>query len=159
MGQTNGTMSSVTGIPSTGVHEVSVLPSRVSHETCAPASEADSAKDWVVAGPAEVSSELIPSKFAQGSSSKLDRRLGESGTSDTLEMLRDDFYIETGREMDGEEEFLEVKVDFQVIWLITLFMTFDVTLQNFAAEICSPLARICLVYLLHLFVHLCLMSV
>ncbi|XP_028091598.1 uncharacterized protein LOC114291911 isoform X2 [Camellia sinensis] len=117
MGQTNGTMSSVTGIPSTGVHEVSVLPSRVSHETCAPASEADSAKDWVVAGPAEVSSELIPSKFAQGSSSKLDRRLGESGTSDTLEMLRDDFYIETGREMDGEEEFLEVKVDFQETFL------------------------------------------
>ncbi|KAL7183684.1 hypothetical protein ACSBR2_025965 [Camellia fascicularis] len=117
MGQTNGITNSVTGTPSTGVHEVSVLPSRVSHETCAPASEAYSVKDWVVAGPAEVSSELIPSKFAQGSSSKLDCRLGESGTGDTLEMFRDDFYIETGREMDGEEEFSEVKVDFQETFL------------------------------------------
>ncbi|KAL7214181.1 hypothetical protein ACSBR1_026576 [Camellia fascicularis] len=99
---------------------------KISHETCAPASEADLAKDWVVTGPVEVSSELIPSKFAQGSvgkcedcptssssSSTLDHRLGESGTSDTLEMFRDEYYFETGREMEGQEEFSEVKVDFQ----------------------------------------------
>ncbi|XP_028070156.1 WD repeat-containing protein 91 homolog isoform X1 [Camellia sinensis] len=32
-------------------------------------------------------------------------------------MFRDDFYIETGREMAGEEEFSEVKVDFQETFL------------------------------------------
>uniref|UniRef100_A0A5B6Z005 Anaphase-promoting complex subunit 4 WD40 domain-containing protein n=2 Tax=Davidia involucrata TaxID=16924 RepID=A0A5B6Z005_DAVIN len=114
------TTHSANGTPVSGVHEESVVPPIVSHATCASASphmgETES-KDWVVTGPAMVLPESAPSNISHRSSTKMSHHVGDCGTSNAIQMFQDDLYFDTGREMQGEEEFTEVKVDFQETFL------------------------------------------
>ncbi|KAL7003534.1 hypothetical protein U1Q18_004687 [Sarracenia purpurea var. burkii] len=116
MGQENSATNSVTWTPLGGGHEEGTLPLRVSHETGALVNERESAPDWVVTGPAVGFPEMVPSKFSRSSSSTIENLVGESGrTNDTLQMYKDGFCIENSTEMQGEEGFPEVKVEFQVV--------------------------------------------
>ncbi|XP_057951144.1 uncharacterized protein LOC131145967 isoform X4 [Malania oleifera] len=88
----SGSSYSANGAPLSGAHEESILPSRDYDETCAPSTshlgETELPQDLDVTGSAK-SSELTSSKSDH----------------------------ENGREMQGEEEFPEVKVDFQETFL------------------------------------------
>lgn len=115
-----GPTNSITWTPSNGSHEEDTLLPRVSHETYAPVStpvsEKESARDRVVGGLAQGAPKLASPKVAQSSSSKME--VGESGwTTDALETFKDGFNTETSTEMQGEEEFPEVKVEFQETFL------------------------------------------
>ncbi|GFY84125.1 hypothetical protein Acr_03g0008990 [Actinidia rufa] len=118
MGRTNSIANSLTSIQSSGVLDEGIHPSSVFYETCAPLSQTESARDRVVTGTAEVSRELASSKFTRSASSKVENPVGESGrTNDALQMSQDGFSVETGTEMQGDEEFPEVKAEFQETFL------------------------------------------
>ncbi|GFZ06412.1 hypothetical protein Acr_18g0005820 [Actinidia rufa] len=98
MGRTNSIANSSTSILSSGV--------------------LDDARDRVVTGTAEVSRELASSKITERASSKVENPVEESGrTNDALQMSQDCFSVETGTEIRGDEEFSEVKVEFQETFL------------------------------------------
>ncbi|XP_057463862.1 uncharacterized protein LOC130753716 [Actinidia eriantha] len=91
---------------------------RVYDETFAPVCQTESARDRVVTGTAEVSRQLASSKITQCASSKVENPVGESErTNDALQMSQDCFSVETGTEMRCDEEFPEVKVEFQETFL------------------------------------------
>ncbi|KAI8564939.1 hypothetical protein RHMOL_Rhmol03G0222200 [Rhododendron molle] len=120
VGQKTSPTNSVTWTPLNGGHEADIIPPRVSHETGAPlstpVSEQESPRNWAVTGPAEGAPKLASSKVTRSSSSKMEVR--ESGRiNDPLEMIKDGFNIETSTEMQEEEEFPEVKVEFQETFL------------------------------------------
>ncbi|XAR52267.1 hypothetical protein NMG60_11020235 [Bertholletia excelsa] len=117
IGQTNHITNSVTGTLLSGLHEGSTLQSDSSYETCAPASapmsETESVTYSVVTSHTEVSSEFATSRFSQSASSKVEYNVGESEmTGDSHQIFKDGYDIETDRRMQ-EEEFPEVKVEFQ----------------------------------------------
>ncbi|XP_058206069.1 uncharacterized protein LOC131319705 isoform X1 [Rhododendron vialii] len=120
VGQKTSPTNSVTWTPLNGGHEADIIPPRVSHETCAPlstpVSEQESPRNWVVTGPAEGAPKLASSKVTQSSSSKMVFR-GSGRINDPLEMIKDGFNIETSTEMQEEEEFPEVEVEFQETFL------------------------------------------
>ncbi|XP_057480413.1 uncharacterized protein LOC130767536 [Actinidia eriantha] len=118
MGRTNSIANSLTSIQSSGVLDEGIHPSSVFDETCAPLSQTESARDRVVTGTAEVSRELASSKFTRSANSKVENPVGESGrTNDALQMSQYGFSVETGTEMQGDEEFPEVKAEFQETFL------------------------------------------
>ncbi|XP_057463856.1 uncharacterized protein LOC130753708 [Actinidia eriantha] len=101
-----------------GVLDEGILPSRVYDETFAPVCQTESARDRVVTGTAEVSRQLASSKITQCASSKVENPVGESErTNDALQMSQDCFSVETGTEMRCDEEYPEVKVEFQETFL------------------------------------------
>ncbi|KAL6320674.1 hypothetical protein AAG906_008674 [Vitis piasezkii] len=121
MGGTNSSTYSVPGTLLSGLHQGSILPSRFPHETCAATNqhlgERELAQELDDTGVAKILSEMSPSNSDRGSSSLVHLHLGDAGASNMLEMSQDDFCTENGREMEGEEEFPEVKVDFQETFL------------------------------------------
>uniref|UniRef100_A0A7N2RAG9 Uncharacterized protein n=1 Tax=Quercus lobata TaxID=97700 RepID=A0A7N2RAG9_QUELO len=102
------------------MHEEDPIIYREIHEACAPATPqlAETVLDQdFVTGPSQVQSELTMSKLFHDSStsSNLDMRDGRTG--DSSQMWQDGPCIENGREVHIEEEFPEVKVDFQETFL------------------------------------------
>ncbi|KAK9293154.1 hypothetical protein L1049_021141 [Liquidambar formosana] len=121
MGQTMSSTHSATGTSTSGMHGEDILLSRDSQEICAPSTqhlgEMELGQDCDVAGPAKSSPELTLSKSDHNSSSSLNLDVGDGGTADAFQMFQDGLYIENGREMQGEEEFPEVNIDFQETFL------------------------------------------
>lgn len=118
--QTISSNNSVNGTPLSNVHEENIL-SRNSLETCAAStpqlSEMELGHELGVAGPSKILPELSSSKSDHDSDSSSNLRVGDCGSGDTLQMFKNGLCIENGREMSGEEEFPEVKVDFQETFL------------------------------------------
>lgn len=81
------------------------------------ASATDLSKDLVVTGLTEAPCELTPSNSTRDLSSDLGPNAKQSGTRDTLHKFRGGLFTGTAGEMQEEEEFPEVKVDFQETFL------------------------------------------
>lgn len=107
----NGATSSVFGNLSSGVHDETTAPSRLADGSQASvneyvACERESIQDSYVNGPAD----------AHGTSSKLSSD-GYGGRGDVLHTFLEGSFAESGRELHQEEDFPEVKVDFQETFL------------------------------------------
>lgn len=107
--------ASFSGTSNGRVHDTANLTG--TNEDSALASVTDLAKDLVVTGSAEVPSELTPPSSTCVSSSNLGPGSGEKVKSNTIQMFQGGFMPETAGELREEEEFPEVKVEFQETFL------------------------------------------
>nr|XP_023924939.1 WD repeat-containing protein 91 homolog [Quercus suber] len=102
------------------MHEEDPIIYREIHEACAPATPqlAETVLDQdYVTGPSQVQSELTTSKLFHDSTTSSNLDVGDGRTGDSSQMWQDGPCIENGREVRIEEEFPEVKVDFQETFL------------------------------------------
>ncbi|XP_047322304.1 WD repeat-containing protein 91 homolog isoform X2 [Impatiens glandulifera] len=58
-----------------------------------------------------------PSRLSQASKFELNPHAGDGGSNSRLQMFQDDLYLDNGRDVQGEEDFSEVKIDFQETFL------------------------------------------
>ncbi|XP_050253244.1 uncharacterized protein LOC126699456 isoform X2 [Quercus robur] len=101
------------------MHEDPIIFGEI-HEACAPATPqlAETVLDQdFVTGPSQVQSELTTSKLFHDSTTSSNLDMGDGRTGDSSQMWQDGPCIENGREVHIEEEFPEVKVDFQETFL------------------------------------------
>nr|POE80431.1 wd repeat-containing protein 91 like [Quercus suber] len=101
------------------MHEDPIIYREI-HEACALATPqlAETVLDQdFVTGPSQVQSELTTSKLFHDSTSSSNLDTGDGRTGDSSQMWQDGPCIENGREVHIEEEFPEVKVDFQETFL------------------------------------------
>ncbi|KAK7831150.1 wd repeat-containing protein 91, partial [Quercus suber] len=101
------------------MHEDPIIYREI-HEACALATPqlAETVLDQdFVTGPSQVQSELTTSKLFHDSTSSSNLDMGDGRTGDSSQMWQDGPCIENGREVHIEEEFPEVKVDFQETFL------------------------------------------
>ncbi|KAK9994637.1 hypothetical protein SO802_024340 [Lithocarpus litseifolius] len=102
------------------MHEEDPIIYREIHEACAPATPqlAETVLDQdFVTEPSQVQSELTTSKLFHNSTTSSNLDMGDGRTGDSSQMWPDGPCIENGREVHIEEEFPEVKVDFQETFL------------------------------------------
>lgn len=96
---TNNSTYSVPGTQLSGLHQGSILPSRLPHEICAATNqnlgEGELGQDLDDTGATKTLPEMSPSNSDHDSSSLMHLHLRDPGASNTLEMLRNDFC--TGR--------------------------------------------------------------
>ncbi|KAF3967911.1 hypothetical protein CMV_008132 [Castanea mollissima] len=101
------------------MHEDPIIYREI-HEAYAPATPqlAETVLDQdFVTGPSQVQSELTTSKLFHDSTTSSNLDMGDGRTGDSSQMWQDGPCIENGREVHIEEEFPEVKVDFQETFL------------------------------------------
>ncbi|XP_059458839.1 uncharacterized protein LOC132188411 [Corylus avellana] len=102
------------------IHVEDPLISRDAQEVCPPATPqlVQKALDPdFVAGPYQVQSELTMSEYFYDSNTSSNLNVGDGGTGDTSQIWQDGTCSENGREGRVEDEFPEVKVDFQETFL------------------------------------------
>ncbi|KAK1576967.1 hypothetical protein Q3G72_017931 [Acer saccharum] len=106
--------------PSSGMHEENLHLSTNTQETSTTATvhvgETEPGQKWAVSVPAKTLSSTAASKSGYDTSSP-PTLVEDLSASDTIHMYYDGSYTELGREMQREEDFPEVKIDFQETFL------------------------------------------
>ncbi|KAL5746458.1 hypothetical protein ACOSP7_027604 [Xanthoceras sorbifolium] len=106
--------------PSSGMHEENLRLSTNTQETSATTTahlgESEPGQKWVFSVPAKTLSSTTASKSGHDSSSP-PMLVDDVTASDTIQMYYDGSYTENGREIQREEDFPEVKIDFQDTFL------------------------------------------